>query len=98
DRLYGVIRRFTPASENAAAEKELTDPALLERLRSLGYVALSAGSFVEPSGRRLPDPKDRIQVYELFSEAMADGQDGRHDRSPRKLLEAEKTEPASVPI
>src|SRR5439155_739062 len=58
DRLYGVIRRFTPAAGNSAAEKELTDPALLERLRSLGYVALSAGSFVEPSGRSLPDPKD----------------------------------------
>jgi len=34
--LYGVIRRFYAASGNAAAEKELTDPALLERLRSLG--------------------------------------------------------------
>jgi arylsulfatase A-like enzyme/Tfp pilus assembly protein PilF len=98
DRLYGVIRRFTPASGNAAAEKELTDPALLERLRSLGYVALSAGSFVEPSGKPLPDPKDRIQVYELFSEAMADGQHGRYEESLRKLEEAEKTEPSSVPI
>ena len=98
DRLYAVIRRFTPASGNAAAGKELTDPALLERLRSLGYVAVSAGSFVEPSGKPLPDPKDRIQVYELFSEAMADGQHGRYEESLRKLAEAEKNEPSSVPI
>jgi len=98
DRLYGVVRRYTPAAGNAAAEKELTDPALLERLRSLGYVALSAGSFAEPSGKPLPDPKDRIQVYELFSEAMADGQHGHYEESLRKLAEAEKTEPSSVPI
>ncbi len=98
ERLYGLIRRFTPAAGGTVAEKELTDPALLERLRSLGYVAVSAGSFVEASGKPLPDPKDRIQVYELFSEAMTDGQHGRYEESLRKLREAEKTEPASLPI
>jgi arylsulfatase A-like enzyme/Tfp pilus assembly protein PilF len=97
DRLYGLIRRFTPAG-GAGTEKELTDPALLERLRSLGYVAVSAGTFAEASGKPLPDPKDRIQVYELVAEAMADGQHGRYEESLRKLHEAEKTEPASLSI
>jgi len=97
DRLYGLIRRFTPAG-GAGTEKELTDPALLERLRSLGYVAVSAGTFAEASGKPLPDPKDRVQVYELVAEAMADGQHGRYEESLRKLHEAEKTEPASLSI
>ena len=97
DRLYGLIRRFTPAS-GAGTEKELTDPALLERLRSLGYVAVSAGTFAEASGKPLPDPKDRVQVYELVAEAMADGQHGRYEESLRKLHEAEKTESASLSI
>lgn len=97
DRLYGLLRRFTPTG-GAGAEKELTDPALLERLRSLGYVAVSAGAFTEPSGKPLADPKDRIQVYELISGAMADGQHGRYEESLRKLREAEKTEPASLTI
>jgi arylsulfatase A-like enzyme/Flp pilus assembly protein TadD len=97
DRLYGLIRRFTPAG-GAGTEKELTDPALLERLRSLGYVAVSAGTFAEASGKSLPDPKDRIQVYELVAGAMADGQHGRYEESLRKLHEAEKTEPASLTI
>jgi len=96
-RLDGLIRRFTPAS-GAGAEKELTDPALLERLRSLGYVAVSAGTFAEAGGKPLPDPKDRIQVYELVADAMADGQHGRYQESLRKLREAEKIEPASLTI
>ena len=61
-----------------------TDPALLERLRSLGYVAVSAGTFTESSGKPLADPKDRVQVYELVSEAMADGQHGRVAASARR--------------
>jgi arylsulfatase A-like enzyme/Tfp pilus assembly protein PilF len=97
DRLYGLIRRFTPAG-GAGTEKELTDPALLERLRSLGYVAVSGGTFGEANGKPLPDPKDRVQVYELVAEAMADGQHGRYEESLRKLHEAEKTEPASLSI
>jgi len=98
DQLYTVVRRFTPAGGNAEAAKELTDPALLDRLRSLGYVAVSAGIFLDTTGKPLPDPKDRVQVYELFSEAMSDGQHGRYGESLEKLREAEKTEPASVPI
>ena len=98
DRLTGVIRRFTPAAGGSSAEKEPTDPALLERLRSLGYVAVSAGSLVDPNGKPAADPKDRVRVYELFSDAMSDGQHGRFEESLVKLREAEKAEPSSLPI
>lgn len=97
ERLHGVMRRFTPAA-GPEPEKELTDPALYERLRSLGYVAVSAGTFAAPSGEPLPDPKDRIHIYELVSEAMTDGQRGRYQESLRKLREAAKTEPQSLTI
>jgi arylsulfatase A-like enzyme/Flp pilus assembly protein TadD len=97
NRLYGLLRRFTPTAGGAAG-KEVTDPALLERLRSLGYVAVSAGTFAESSGEALPDPKDRIQVYELVSAAMSDGQHGRYQESLRKLRQAEKVETNSVTI
>jgi len=98
DRLNTLLRRLTPAAGKVESDKELTDPALLERLKSLGYVAVSAGSFTEASGKPLPDPKDRIQVYELVSEAMMDGQRGRYGESLSKLREAEKIEPLSVTI
>ncbi len=98
DRLYGLLRRYTPTKGKAVAERELTDPALLDRLRSLGYVAVSGGTITEAGGKSLRDPKSRVKVYELFSQAMADGQHGRYQESLAKLREAEKAEPDSLPI
>jgi len=97
EQLYTLMRRYTPAA-GPGPEKELTDPALYERLRALGYVAVSAGTFRQASGDPLPDPKDRIQIYELVSEAMSDGQRGQHHESLRKLREAAKAEPRSPTI
>jgi arylsulfatase A-like enzyme/Flp pilus assembly protein TadD len=98
DRLQGMVRRFTPVVGTSATEKEVTDPALLESLRSLGYVAVSAGKITDAAGKTLPDPKDRIQVYELVSAALSDSREGRYQDSLRKLREAEKTEPNSSAI
>ncbi|PYV09661.1 MAG: hypothetical protein DMG23_10220 [Acidobacteria bacterium] len=98
ERLITILHRYTPASGAAPSENGLTDPAFLERLRSLGYVATSTGTFADAAGKELPDPKDRLQVYELFWEAMEDGTHGRYEESLRKLREAEKVEPDSMPI
>jgi len=98
DKLLALLRHYTPSGGNTVAGEEPTDPALLERLRSLGYVAISGGSVSEAGGKTLADPKERVQVYELFSDAMADGQHGRYQESLRKLHEAERTEPSSMPI
>jgi arylsulfatase A-like enzyme/Tfp pilus assembly protein PilF len=98
DKLLAVLRRYTPAAGGEPSARELTDPALLERLKSLGYVAVSAGTFADASRGTLPDPKDRIQVYELVADAIVDSQRGRYDESLVKLREAEKTEPASLTI
>lgn len=97
ERLHGLMRRFTPAAGSEAGQV-LTDPALYDRLRALGYVAVSAGTFAQPSGKPLPDPKDRIQTYEVVSEAMADGEHGQYQESLRKLAEAAKAEPDSPTI
>jgi arylsulfatase A-like enzyme/Tfp pilus assembly protein PilF len=98
DRLQTLERRYTPASGGGAKESEPTDPALADRLRSLGYVAISGGGISDSSGKALPDPKDRIRVYDLFSEAMADGQQGRYRESLEKLHDAEQVESSSLPI
>lgn len=96
-RLLAEVARYTP-SGGAVPQKELTDPVLLDRLRSLGYVAIAGGNFTDPKGQPLADAKDRIQVYQLFSDAMSDGQHGRYQESLQKLEEAEKTEPKCLPI
>jgi arylsulfatase A-like enzyme/Flp pilus assembly protein TadD len=91
NRLRMVVSRYTPAIGAAAPESAPASPALLKSLRSLGYVAVSTGTIADASGRALPDPKDRIQVYELISTALTDEDQRHYAESLRKLREAEKT-------
>src|SRR5207253_1070185 len=79
-------------------QKTGLDPALMERLKSLGYAGFSGGGNPTISNRELPDPKDRIQVYELISDAIAESQHGEYAQSIEKLNSALKTEPDSVAV
>src|SRR6266849_2825339 len=94
-KLAGLIREYSAGKE--LAEKTGLDPALMERLKSLGYAGFSGGGDVTITNRDLPDPKDRIVTYELISDAIADSQHGRYPESIEKLKAAIKTEPQSVP-
>ena len=100
-RLGQLVTQFTPAAGEKTAEKTGLDPALVERLKSLGYVAVAGGTAGDDdvlSDRRLADPKDRIQVYELVSDALADSQRGHYAESIQKLQQAEKAEKDSLPV
>jgi arylsulfatase A-like enzyme/Tfp pilus assembly protein PilF len=94
-KLVGMIRDYSAGKE--MAEKTGLDPALMERLKALGYAGFSGGSDPTISSRDLPDPKDRIVAYELISDAIADSQHGRYQESIEKLKVVVKTEPNSVP-
>ena len=94
-KLAGLIRQYSAGQE--LAEKTGLDPALMERLKSLGYAGFSGGGNPTISNRDLPDPKDRIQVYELVSDAIALSQHGNFAESAQKLNDALKTEPELVP-
>src|SRR5271156_102185 len=94
-KLAGMIRDYSAGKE--LAEKTGLDPALMERLKSLGYAGFSGGGNPTISSRDLPDPKDRIVTYELISDAVADSQHGRYQESIEKLKSVVKTEPNSVP-
>jgi tetratricopeptide (TPR) repeat protein len=94
--LASVIRENTPQAE--LAEKTSLDPAMAERLKALGYAAVASGATMTLSNKDLPDPKDRIQVYELISGGIEDSQHGRYDASITKLKTALQTEPDSVPV
>jgi arylsulfatase A-like enzyme/Flp pilus assembly protein TadD len=92
-QLSKLIGQYSAGQE--LAEKTGLDPALMERLKSLGYAGFSGGGSLTVSNRDLPDPKDRIEAYELFSDAMADSQHGRYQASVEKLTVVLKTEPDS---
>ncbi len=95
-RLETLIRQYTAGQE--LAEKASLDPALMERLKSLGYAGFSGGGSPSVTGSALPDPKDRIQVFELISDAIAESQHGEYAPSTEKLNTALKTEPDSIPV
>jgi arylsulfatase A-like enzyme/Flp pilus assembly protein TadD len=98
-KLAVMIRDDSAGKE--MAEKTGLDPALMERLKALGYAGFSGGGDPNKdptiSSRDLPDPKDRIVAYELISDAIADSQHGRYRESLEKLKSVIKTEPNSVP-
>jgi arylsulfatase A-like enzyme/Flp pilus assembly protein TadD len=95
-RLTTLIQQYSAGPE--LAEKTGLDPALMERLKSLGYAGFSGGSSPAGSDHALPDPKDRIETYELISDAMAESQHGDYAGSTEKLNLALKSDPDSVPI
>src|SRR5437588_405842 len=95
-KLAALIREYSAVQE--MAQKTGLDPALMERLKSLGYAGFSGGGNPTISNRDLPDPKDRIQVYELISDAITESQHGEYAQSIEKLNSALKTEPDSVAV
>ena len=93
-KLNGLVRSYTASQE--LAQKTGLDPALMERLKSLGYAGFSGGGDPTVSNKELPDPKDRIELYELISEAISDAQHGRLQESADKLNSALKVEPNAL--
>src|SRR6266550_1311899 len=71
-RLKALVRQYSADQE--LAEKTGLDPALMERLKSLGYAGFSGGSDTTATDNSRPDPKDRIEIYELISDAIAESQ------------------------
>jgi choline-sulfatase len=69
DRLRVEIRRLTSEAESRGSSAAVTiDPETRERLAALGYV----GTFMTvtlPEGETLPDPKDKIAVFNLMLSA-----------------------------
>lgn len=95
-QLAGLIQKYGASQE--LAQKTGLDPALMERLKSLGYAGFSGGgSDITITDRNLADPKDRIQTYELFSDGMADSQHGRYEEAAEKLGAVLKADPDSIP-
>jgi arylsulfatase A-like enzyme/Tfp pilus assembly protein PilF len=96
-QLAAMIRDYSAPGSKELAEKTGLDPALMERLKSLGYAGFSGGGDPAIANRSLPDPKDRVATYELISDAIADSQHGRYQESIEKFKTVIRAEPNSVP-
>jgi arylsulfatase A-like enzyme/Tfp pilus assembly protein PilF len=95
-QLTTTVRHYT--ADHELAQRSTLDPQLADRLSSLGYTAFAAGDDSPVSDRKLPDPKDRIQVYETVTEAIDESQHGNYQDSIEKLKTTLVTENDSVPI
>jgi arylsulfatase A-like enzyme/Flp pilus assembly protein TadD len=95
-RLTTLINKYSAGQE--LAEQTGLDPALMERLKSLGYAGFSGGGNPAATAHSLPDPKDRIQAYALISDAIAESQHGEYQSSVDKLIAALKVDSDSVPV
>jgi tetratricopeptide (TPR) repeat protein len=94
-KLATLIRDYSAGAESA--KRTGLDPELMRRLELLGYAGFSGGGDISVSNPDLPDPKDRLEIYDLISDAMAEGQRGLYAESIVKLNEVMKREPNSVP-
>ena len=71
ERLRATYRQ---AGESRAASKSPVDAATQERLKSLGYLTYSSRSSTPGVNAKLPDPKDKLEVYALLQKALIESQ------------------------
>jgi tetratricopeptide (TPR) repeat protein len=87
-RVLGTIAR-TPAPSQA---RRVSDPAMSEKLMSLGYVAYSP-SAANTGTATLQDPKSKIGVYTLTMAALEFSENGDLQSALRAIDEAERLDP-----
>jgi choline-sulfatase len=90
EQLASIERRY--ASTQPAQAGPALSPETVEKLKSLGYLAYSAPAHTDSSGS-LPDPKDRVKVYQGTMSAEALGEAGRHEESNKILESLEAQDP-----
>ena len=85
------------ASEHGPSAAPLS-PELLEKLKSLGYVAAASSSSVPGPGSSLPDPKDRISLYHQFQSALELESRGDARAAAERLEAIAAREPALIVV
>lgn len=83
DRMIGEAARMGREFAGTATAVKQPDRETLDRLRSLGYVGVSAGP--QP-GTRGPDPKDRIAERREYNRLMAEAVDDLRGGSPEAAI------------
>lgn len=88
NQLREALSRFGPR-QAARIEAQRMDEQTLEKLRSLGYVGYAARrARTDPVDfALLPDPKEKLDIYNRLQSAILDEQNGRMDLAIRKFRE-----------
>jgi predicted Zn-dependent protease len=87
DTLDAELSGFWQKTSSARSEPAKLDPAQLEGLHALGYMASDAGSSHRP-GKLFVDPKDKVKVAYELQLALFDLDEGRYDKAMSEFREA----------
>jgi choline-sulfatase len=92
------LRAMVAAMRKAAAPAGTAGAvgaAKIAELKALGYLGNNPGSTTAPEPSLLPDPKDKIQLFNLIHSSMLAAEDGRPEVATRDLEDALRLDPAS---
>ena len=92
DQLQGIERRYTDNTTSSNPASSLS-PETVEKLRSLGYIAYSAPVVTQNEGD-LPDPKDRLKIFNSILRAEDLAAAGHIERSDALLNSIRGAEPS----
>ena len=90
ERTLAAIERAHPVA--VPARRAEVDPVMAEKFMALGYIGLSGASDAG-SGQRLPDPKKKLDVYELTMSAYELAGRQKPAEALEALRRAEKLDP-----
>jgi choline-sulfatase len=93
-KTLGEIEQAAGPAQAAPAPIE-EDEETLRKLSALGYVGSTAKTEGK-SWRDLPDPKDRIRIYNLMDEARQEAIENRHDAAIALLNQIVKEDPEVI--
>ena len=91
DRLAGFRARYRAQTSNAGNP---VSPEVLERLRSLGYLAVTSPKHDGASGA---DPKDRVLEYREYLEASHQAQTGKLHEAAALFEQITREDPENTP-
>jgi arylsulfatase A-like enzyme/Tfp pilus assembly protein PilF len=94
--LLAFRRRYTASGPGSDTSQQL-DPETVSRLKSLGYVAFTASSARSEADSSLPDPKDKIRVYNQLNRGIALSRRGMSDKAVEVFSQVIEAEP-NMPI
>ncbi len=89
------LARYSARNAAAVVPRD-ADPATVEKLASLGYLAVSREAAGPMPGSNLPDPKDRVELYELINAGTLAARSADYARATKLLNQALQRDPASL--
>ncbi|MFQ5739695.1 MAG: sulfatase-like hydrolase/transferase [Acidobacteriota bacterium] len=93
EALHALQRKYAFGEIGSDKSSEELEPETVARLKSLGYIAFSAGSGANSPGRALPDPKLKIDTYNQLNKAVTRSREGDPRRAIEILKKVAREEP-----